>query len=284
LASSDRPRLIWAKTVDIKIPDVRVTSSWEPEMLSMFRDSIQAMGIIEPIVCVEEKGILWLVDGLHRLQEAQLQNQTKVQVVAVPGLLKDVYLKNLMLNRLRGKTKTSEMVKVVKHLEGEFKMDMDAIAKETGLKRDYVEKMMVIGRVRDEVLKDLDQERIAVGHAYEIGRIDDQDVQLRLLLQVKQYDLTVEALREIVTETIKVLENRKRNPAAMPGPMPMPPATITCHFCDLERPIKTVHGFNICQECFAISYDTIQKSKKAAEVLAQKPPQTAQSPEAPHET
>lgn len=261
---SEKPRLINLKPTEIKIPDVRVTSSFEPEMLSMFKESIKAMGIVEPIVVVKDKEDYWLVDGLHRLQEAQLNNQSRVQVVALPGGLKDVYLKNLMLNRLRGKTKASEMCLVVKHLENEFKMSMEEIAKETGLKRDYVEKMMIVGRVREEVLKDLDSERISVGHAYEIGRIEDPDVQLRLLIQCKQYDMTVDALRDVVTETIKIIKERNENPDRPTGPTPLPPATITCHLCELERPIKTVKGFNVCQWCFAISYDAIQKAKAAA--------------------
>jgi ParB/RepB/Spo0J family partition protein len=260
----ERPRLISVKPAEIKIPDVRVTSSWDPELLAMFRDSIKAMGIVEPIVAVEEKGELWLVDGLHRLEEAQKQNLSKVQAVALPGTLRDVYVKNLMLNRLRGKTKVSEMVLVVKHLENEFQMDMDTIAKETGLKRDYVEKMMVIGRVRPEVLADLDAERIHVGHAYEIGRVEDQDVQLRLLLQCKQYDLTVSDLRDIVDSTLQILAERKASPQSPPGPMPIPPATIKCHFCDLERPVREVRGFNLCQTCFAIGYETVQQRKAAS--------------------
>jgi len=260
---SEKPKLVNLKPTQIKIPDVRVTSSFEPELLSMFRDSIKAMGIVEPIVVLKEGEDFWLVDGLHRLQEAQLNNLPRVQVVAIPGSLKDVYLKNLMLNRLRGKTKASEMCKVVKHLENEFKMTMEEIAKETGLKRDYVEKMMIVGRVREEVLKDLDSERISVGHAYEIGRIEDPDVQLRLLIQCKQYDLTVDALRDIVTETIKIMKERDESPTPTPGPTPLPPATIQCHLCELERPIKTVKGFNVCQWCFSIAYEAISKAKAA---------------------
>lgn len=268
-----RPRLLTVKPGEIKVPDVRVTSSFEPELLSMFKDSIQAMGIVEPIIVVEEKGVLWLTDGLHRLQEAQLQNLPSLKVVAIPGLLKDVYLQNLMLNRLRGKTKASEMVKVVKHLETEFKLDMDTIARQTGLKRDYVEKMLAIARVRDEVLTDLDAERIHVGHAFEISRVPDKDVQMRLLLQVKQYDLTIPDTREIVDRTLEIIKERQANPTQPPPQTPIPPAMIKCHFCDIDREVKIVKGFNVCQYCFAIAIEAVQKALKA-QTPAEKPPQT----------
>jgi len=268
---SEKPKMVSLKPTQIKVPEIRVTSSWEPELFAMFKDSVKAMGIVEPIVVIKDGEDHWLVDGLHRLEEAQLNNMSRVQAVVLPMTLKDVYLKNLMLNRLRGKTKTSEMARVVTHLEQEFKMDMDSIAKETGLKRDYVEKMLVVGRVRAEVLKDLDAERIGVGHAYEIGRIEDQDVQLRLLIQTRQYDLTVDALRDIVDETIKILQKRTETPNQPPGPTPLPPPTIKCHMCDIERDIKQVRGFNLCQWCFSIAYEAIQKAKAA---MPPPPPET----------
>jgi ParB/RepB/Spo0J family partition protein len=266
---------MWLKPTQIKIPDVRVTSSWDPELLTMFRDSIKSMGIVEPIVVVLQKNEFWLVDGLHRLQEAQLQNLPKIQVVAIPGSLQDVYLKNLMLNRMRGKTKISEMVLVIKHLETEFKMDMDTIARQTGLKRDYVEKMMVIGRVHPDVLKDLDSERIHLGHAEQLGRIDDTDVQLRLLAQVKQFDINVSDFKDIVEQTVRLLDDRKANPTPGPTTRGLPPSTIECHFCELQRPIKQVKGFNVCQDCFAIAYDAIKKAKAQ---MAPEPPATQEAP------
>ena len=90
MASAEKPKLLSVKPSQIKVPEVRVTSSFEPELLAMFRDSIKAMGIVEPIIVVQEKGDLWLTDGLHRLQEAKDQNLSRVTVVAIPGALKDV--------------------------------------------------------------------------------------------------------------------------------------------------------------------------------------------------
>lgn len=256
-------RLAWIKTVDIKIPDIRVTSVWEPEMLTMFKASIKAMGIVDKPILIEEGTDLWLVDGLHRLQEAQLASESRIQVVIFPGTLKDVYLKNLALNRLHGKTKVSEMVLVVKKLEQDFKMSMEEISQQTGLKRDYVEKMMILGRVIDEVLRDLDAERIGVGHAAELARVEDKDVQERLLKQCKQYDLTVKDLKDIVDQTLQILDERKDKPLGTAGPMPLPPSMVKCAFCDLDREVHKVKGFNVCQWCFSIALDAIGKAKAA---------------------
>ena len=257
-APVEKPRVLFLKLEQIKVPDVRVRASWDNEMLAMFKDSIKAMGIIEPIVVIKEGQEYWLVDGAHRLEEAQLQNVAKVQAVTMPGTMQDVHLQNLALNRLRGKTKASEMAMVVKELSDRFDVDLDTIAKRTGLKRDYVEKMLVVSRVHPEVLAALDAERIPVGMAFEIGRVPDLAVQERLLIQAKTYEkLTVLDMRDIVDETIRIM-----NAGVGSNPTPplatIPESTIKCHFCEKDREMKQIRGFNVCQHCFAIGYAAVQ--------------------------
>jgi ParB-like chromosome segregation protein Spo0J len=96
-----------------------------------------------------------------------------------------------MLNRFHGKTKTSQIAQVVEELIDKFKTPIEEIEKRTGLKRDYIEKMLVVSRIHPEVLEALDEERIGVCHAYQLGRITDKDVQLRLFISCKQYDMKV---------------------------------------------------------------------------------------------
>jgi len=265
---------MWLKTGEIEVPDVRVTSSWEPELLAMFKESIKAEGIVVPLWVLQEGEHKWLVDGLHRLEEAKLNNEPRVRAVVVPGALVDVYLKNLFINRLHGKTKASEMAMVVKELMEKHGMDMDSIARKTGLKRDYIEKLSVIGRVTPEILRDLDSERIHLGHAYEIGRVQDPDVQLRLLIQTKQFDLTVTDLKDVVDKTLEIIKERDQNPEQPPRAAPLPPSTIKCHFCEMDRPINQTRGFNVCQWCFSIAYEAVAKAKAVAQ------PQPAETPPA----
>jgi len=121
--------------------------------------------------------------------------------------------------------------------------------------------MAVSGRVREQVLQELDAKRIGVGHAYEIGRIEDPEVQMRLLLQTKQYDMTVGDLHDVVDQTLQIIKERKERGGQPGTPAPLPPATIECMLCELQRPIKDVHGFNICKFCYVIAYEAVQKAK-----------------------
>jgi ParB family chromosome partitioning protein len=272
----EKPRTIWLKPDQVKVPDVRVRASWDNEMLAMFKASIAAEGIQQTILVVQDQEDYWLVDGAHRLEEAQLQNIPKVLCVIWPGTMKDAHMKNLMLNRLHGKTKASEMAMVVGELTQKFKATMEEIEEKTGLKRDYIEKMMVVSRVHPEVMAALDSERISVGMAYEIGRVPDPEVQERLLIQVKTYEkLTVKDMHDIVDETLRIMNSPKAKdqPTLFAVPSPI---TIKCHFCEQDRLPKEMRGFNICQGCFAISYDAVRRqlaAQAAQTPSAQIPPQ-----------
>ena len=56
MAMSEKPRLVWLNTVDIKIPEIRITSVWNPEDYEMFQASIKAMGIVDkPVVVLADR-------------------------------------------------------------------------------------------------------------------------------------------------------------------------------------------------------------------------------------
>lgn len=247
----------------LQVPDVRITSTWEPEMLKMFRDSIGAEGIQNPLIVVKENGNLWIVDGLHRRDEALLKGISTVPCIVTDGSMRKVMTKNLYMNRLRGGIKASEMIEVIKWLYTHEGMNSDAIKRETGLNRDYIEKLLATGKAVPEVLEALDKEEIGVGHAYEISRIIEKDVQLRLLAQIFQYRLTVKDLKTVVDDTIELLTSRANAPQGQEQPPPIQIPKIRCHACEEEYPLKKVSGVNLCVHCYGILIDEIRKRRKA---------------------
>lgn len=260
----------------IKVPDVRVTSVWDPELLGMLRDSIKVDGIQAPLILVQEGKDLWLVDGLHRLEEAKLQDAKTVPCAVIPGTLKDVMLKNLYMNRLRGSTKASEMVKVIGALRNVHGLGIEEMAKKTGMKRDYIERMIQASKATGEVLEALDREEISVSHAFQIARVESRDVQLRLLGQVFTYRLAAKDLKDVVNETLEILKKRSELPTPTEPPPLKPIPTVRCHVCEQEMPIRKVVGVNMCVGCYGLAVDYIKKLKKAGEDLTPKPEKIAE--------
>jgi ParB-like chromosome segregation protein Spo0J len=250
----------------LKVPDVRITSTWDPEMLEMFKKSIEAEGIQSPLSIVQEGEDLWIVDGLHRQEQALLKGIPEVPCVVFTGTMHQVMTKNLYMNRLRGGIKASEMIKVIDWLSAHEGMNSEAIQRETGLKRDYIEKLQSTAKAVPDVLEALDREEIGVGHAFQIARIPDKDVQLRLLAQVFQYRLTVKDLTTVVDDTLEILKRRATETPPDPSQQPVLVAKIRCHACEEEYPIKRVTGVNLCINCYGMLMDAIKQARKRREM------------------
>ena len=281
---SSQPRLSYLDPNKIQVPEVRVTSTWPPEFLEMLKTSIAAEGIQQPILVAQDGKNLVLIDGLHRLEEAKLQGMKKVPCVIITASMKDILLKNLYMNRLRGGIKASEMVKVITTLRNEHGLTSEDVAKETGLRREYVEKILETSKAASEVLEALDREEIGVGHAWEIARVPNRDIQLRLLGQVFTYRLTIKDLHNIVNETLEILTKRAQLEKKPRAPEPTSIPTVRCHLCEIEWPVRKVVGVNICMSCYAIAHEAISKARKEGRIPQKEQLATEAVEAPPHES
>lgn len=255
-------KVVMVDPKEIQEPDVRITSTWDPELLEMFKNSIESDGIQQPLILVKDNEHLWLVDGKHRRDEALLKGIPKVPCVIMDGTMRQVMTKNLYLNRLRGGVKASDMLKVMRWLRDHEGMNSEAIQKETGLKRDYIEHLLECAKAVPEVLEALDKEEIGVGHAWQIARVDSKDVQLRLLAQVFQYRLTVKDLTSVVDDTMEIIRKRAELPQDQRAPAPVMIPKIRCHGCEEECSLKKVVGVNLCVNCYGLLTEAVQKARK----------------------
>jgi len=197
----------------ITIPTTRVTAVYDEEQLQLLRQSLAAMGTIQPIVVVGTEAGYEVVDGLHRLQEARARGEAQISAVVYEGTPADSLLMNLVLNRVRGKVKASEMVAVIKSLWQDHQMDSDAIAAKTGLGRDYIEQLQVISQAAPGVQEALDREVIGVGIAYQLARLPSHLQQEEVLAKSQVWRLTVKDVKEQVDEVLRMMQALQAAPA-----------------------------------------------------------------------
>ena len=182
----------------IRIPEVRVSARFDPDLYEQFRASLREIGQITPPICYQVDGDLVLCDGLHRVQEAIAAGESTVNVAVIPGDMVDVLTKNLMLDHLRGKPAVSEMVQVIGSLETDHGLDSDGIRERTGLSRSYIEKLIRISQASPSVLRALDDGILCVGHAFEISRLPYPIQQDEVVAKQAGYKFNVGDLREQV--------------------------------------------------------------------------------------
>jgi len=235
---------------DIVVPEVRVTAQFDEELYERFKESIKAVGQITPPICYEVKEELVLCDGLHRLQEAINNGEPEISVVVIPGDMVDVLTKNIFLDHLRGKTPVSEMIKVLKTLYEDYHLDPDQIAERTGLKRDYIEKVLTISTASPSVQQALDQGIIGVGHAAELARLPYALQQDELIAKHQVWRFTIKELHEQIDNVLREMKALKDAPPPIEATQPPAPRQYLCEGCHNPVEPRYLRPVMLCPDCF----------------------------------
>jgi len=262
---SEKMKFRHLKPDEIQVPEVRVTSIWSEEEYEDFASTISAEGIHQPLKCILDDGTYWLVDGLHRLQEARLHAIEKVPVVYKEGRLVDALVENLVSNRLRGKTPASDEVRLLKHLREVYHLEPYQIAEKTGLPRERIEQRLQVGTAAPEVLSCLEFEQIPLGVAYHLSRLPNQSGQIALLGRLLQATppATIKEVEEIIDHALEI--QRQVINAPPPPNLQIPHKTLSCHLCGERYEAQEMRGLNVCATCNGLARDYIQQLKKRRE-------------------
>jgi len=254
---------------DIVVPDVRVTAVMPPELEEQFKGSIQAQGVLNPVKCIWDGQNIVLVDGLHRLMEAKMAGHKTVPAVVVPGTMRDVMLQNITTGKLQGRGKVTDMIRVLRYLVDEEKMDIGEVAAQTGYKLRYLEDLLTVARAHPDLLKALDEESIPLGAAIELARIPDAETMLRLLYQVIAYRMKVEDVRELVNKTLEVMQQRKTEEAQKLQPRPRGEVEISCFVCGEKYPAVMMKSPILCPACMGVLFEAKARVRAMAEEVIQ---------------
>jgi len=260
---SNRTKLIRVDPHKIKVPEVRVTSVWSDEEYKTFQDSLKADGQVSPIICVKDGEDLWLVDGKHRLDEALLAGAKLVEVAYREGSIVDAMTRNLYINRLRGKTKLSEEVRLIEELSTKFKFDPDKISQKTGLSREAIEQRLAIAKASALVRDAVEDERIGLGTAFQLSRLPSELGQNKLLMALMQQIPAppTSYVKEIVDQALALIAESDKAPENPEKVLVV--RTLRCHVCDQRYEPQDLKGINVCATCFGLARDYIQSRKKS---------------------
>ncbi len=259
---SEKMKLRHVKPGEIQVPEVRVTSIWAIEEYEDFVGTIKEEGIQQPLKCILDGKTLWLIDGLHRLDEAKKHGIEKVPVVYKEGKLVDALVENLTSNRLRGKTPVSDEIRLIKHLREEYSMEPWQIAGKTGLPRERIEQRLQVGTAASEVLSCLEFEQIPLGTAFQLSRLPNQGGQIALLARLLQATppATVKEVTEIVESALSIQAEMQEAPPQRV--VMLPTKTLACHLCGEMYEASDMRGINIDATCHGLARDYIQEMKK----------------------
>lgn len=281
---SEHQKIESVRLVDIVVPEIRVTSQFDPEIEIELTKSIQRIGIQQPLQCIRVAGVYHLVDGLHRAQIAAKLGVKEVPVVASEGSMMDVLALNIVANRMRGKSNPIEEGQVLRTLIEENNLTTAQACEKIGISDKWGRKLLRLTTLPKETQFYVQSGKLSVLAAVEIAGLPDVADQIALTNDAVTFGYTVEQAKarvhEIVDEMYKPEPGSYRfTPQGTPERVP-----FTCHICNSELGANPRYVW-ICDRCRGTVEEVLRQMSTAEQPpLAPEPTQTAPTtPPAPTE-
>lgn len=264
-----KPEILHVDPGTLKVPETRVTASWDPERWELFMQSIRQVGVKEPIKCIRVGEELWISDGVHRAVAAKKAGLKTVPVYVEVGSERDVDLQNLILNWLRGKTKPSEMVAVIGKLDKEHHLTPEQIEQAVGLSGAWCRKLLKVSQASPELVDLVEEGKIPVGVAFEIAKFDSFDVQVRMASMAETYGWSVDEARRMAES---VREEMMKPPTERVPMEELKPKGVPCRICGKEKDPKELVSPIICHECWGMMGALLSEARAAVKATVTPPP------------
>jgi ParB family chromosome partitioning protein len=232
----------------IRVPQERITSVFDPEILEELVESIKVKGILQPLLCLEVNGEIWLIDGLHRLQAAKQIGLKTVPCLIKKGEEADLYIENLIANRMRGRSNPAQEALLIRKMKDDFGWPWKEIAKRLGMSLVTVKMYYDVAFLPEQVLDLIKHGKLAISKAYLLRNIPDPRDQVKLAEMIVNYGYSETQCKALVEEYFRALQEV---PAVSRPVLEKPEAEsyMHCEICDKPMKEKATYHW-ICDECW----------------------------------
>ena len=258
----------------IKIPEVRVTSYFDPAEHEALKESMKTYGQRVPIILYDVGGELWLSDGYHRLQVAKELGWKTIKAIIYKGDKASVDIDNLITAAIRGRNNPALFAKVVKRLRDEYGLSWREIAKKVGYSPAEIKKYYDLNNLPEQVLELVGSGKLAISKALLLLHIPDPRGQIQAAEDVVKYNYTEAQTRELVKYYLEAYSEAPPQTSAPPVVPPENERLIHCELCDEPMRERATYHW-VCDECWNAILQAIEEAKREEEN-----PQTEETSEA----
>jgi ParB/RepB/Spo0J family partition protein len=199
MSNEQKQEIVQVDVDKILVPEERVTSVLDEEILSELEESIKQHGILQPLQVAEVNGQYVLIDGLHRLQIAKKLGMKTVPCIIQKMSEDQLLVVNLIMNRQRGKSNPAQEALILKKLIDEYGYDFDKAAQVLGMSRATADKYYRIAAYCSEkVLDYLGRGLLSVGCAYWLSYLEDKSKQDEIVEYAVKWGYTVDQCKAAV--------------------------------------------------------------------------------------
>jgi ParB family chromosome partitioning protein len=229
------PNIIRNIEVDkIKVPDLRVTSSIDDHIMEELRESMKNEGILQPLQVARVGEELIVEDGLHRLVVAKELGMEKVPCIVHEATERELMIRNLVLNRQRGKSNPVHEARVISHLLENEKLTLDEVSALCNLSPGWVSRLHKISHLPQQVLVLVEDGSLAVSSADHLTKLQDPQLQTQVARDAVSWKYTEEQVKQRVLDLLQVRPEPGPGDVAFSQDGKPTIIPLVCYFCHEE--------------------------------------------------
>jgi ParB family transcriptional regulator, chromosome partitioning protein len=206
---------------------------FDPARLHELAQSIQANGLIQPLILRRKGDRYELVAGERRLRAAQIAGLTEVPAV-VQDYADDRILEIALIENLqREDLNPIETAQALDRLVREMNLSHEEIGRRTGKDRSTIANLLRLLRLPNEVQILLAERRLSMGHARAILGLPDEGSQLELANKTAAQGYSVREVERMVQKATERRESGEEKPERKQDP------NIKAAIAELESTLGT---------------------------------------------
>ncbi len=161
-------------------------------------ESINAVGLIQPIIVREKDGLFVIVAGERRFRACKLNEMKKIKGIVIEADEEQNFTVALIENIQRENLNPIEEAKAYKLMIHRFKLKQQDVAKKVGKDRTTITNTLRLLNLPEEIQDGIIDKKISAGHAKVLLSLEDPDKQLRLYNDIVEKGLSVRSLEAII--------------------------------------------------------------------------------------
>ncbi len=179
--------------------------------LNELAESIKVHGVFQPIIVKKSIKGYEIIAGERRFRASKLAGMTTIPAI-VKDFTDDEMMQIALLENLQRENLTAiEEAKAYKSIIESMNITQDELAKKVGKSRSHITNILGLLKLPASVQDMVLYNKISMGHARVLSKLDDVQKQEDLAQQIIDEDLSVRALENMVSNNIERLvpNNRK---------------------------------------------------------------------------
>lgn len=184
----------------LEVNDEQPRTVFNEQKLNELAESIEENGLVQPILVRRKGNRFQIIAGERRWRAAQ-----KAQLLKIPAIVKEIAddkLLELALveNIARQELNAIEEALAYQKLISSYKLTQEQVARRVGKERSSVANIIRLLKLPEEIQQMVATEKISMGHARALLRLEDLQTQLQIAQKIINFSLSVREVEKLVEQ------------------------------------------------------------------------------------